>query len=346
LKVLDFDSEIVLMNIIVPQYIRDYLTEKFEENYRLSSSNDEMIVPSLFVPDDYKRHMSVNLNTGLWQCFKSGNKGNFIQLYAYLEGITYNKAESAILFKELLDGEVFSAPKELPKKKHNPKRQEELGLIPVTVDSYESENSLIQKAWAFLYERGLFNLNPDVEFSPTYYIATKGIYRNRLIIPFEYNSQIFYFQARTLADETPKYLNATGDWPKSSAVLYPYDTEADHLVVCEGPLDAISLQLQGVNATCTLGCSISDLQVEELKSFEGKIIVGYDNDAAGKKGVNRFDYLRRLKRMADLHICHPPSEVKDWNEAHMKSIGLKRFVELRTTKYDYDYLVDHLLTTL
>lgn len=342
------------MNIVAPQYIRDYLTEKFEENYRLSSNNDEMIVPSLFVADDYKRHMSVNLNTGLWQCFKSGNKGNFIQLYAYLEGITYNKAESAILFRELLDGKVFSPATPQPKKKSNPDRQKDLGLIPVTLDSYDSENALVQKAWTFLYERKLFNLEPEhtgFDSGNTYYVATgtrggAGMYRNRLIIPFENNSVIFYFQARALDGEPPKYLNATGDWPKSSSVLYPFDTEEDHVVVCEGPFDAISLQLQGVNATCTLGCSISDLQVEELKSFEGKIIVGYDNDAAGRKGVNRFDYLRRLKRMADLHICHPPSEVKDWNEAHMKGMDLKHYVDSHTTKYDYDYLVDHLLTTL
>ena len=117
-------------------------------------------------------------------------------------------------------------------------------------------------------------------------------------------------------------------------------------MICEGPLDAISLQIEGVNATCTMGCSVSDYQVEALKEFDGKIIIGYDNDEAGKRGVSKFDYLRRIKRMADLHICHPPSEVKDWNEAHIKGENLKCYVDLRTAKYDYDYLVDHLLTTL
>lgn len=336
------------MNIVAPQFIRDYLLKKFDQNYKLSSSNDELIVPSLFVADDYKRHMSVNLETGLWQCFKSGNKGNFIQLYAYLEGITYNKAESNILFEELLKGTVSKPKKKIETKSKPAMLHNNLGLIPVSVDSADSLNPLVQKAWVFLYERKLFNLRDDIDFHPTYYVSTgaKSLYRGRLIIPFFNDSQIFYFQARALGDETPKYLNATGDWPKSSAVLYPYDTDEDHLVVCEGPFDAISLQLQGVNATCTMGCSISDHQVEMLKYFEGDIIVGYDNDEAGKKGVNRFDYLRRLKRMADLHICHPPSEVKDWNEAHMKGLDLKRYVDLRTTRYDYDYLVDHLLTTL
>ena len=335
------------MNIIAPQFIRDYLLEKFKENYKLSSSNDELIVPSIFVGDDYKRHMSINLDTGLWQCFKSGNKGNFIQLYAYLEDITYNKAESAILFKELLDGKVFRVADHTPEPEPIPKAAKDLGLDPITLESADSTNRLHQKAWVFLYERKLFNVNPEgCKFSPKFYVATRGMYAGRLIIPFEYDSRIFYFQARSLGEQTPKYLNATGDWPKSSSVLYPYDDEADHLVVCEGPLDAISLQLQGVNATCTMGCSISDHQVEELKCFDGKIIVGYDNDEAGKRGVNRFDYLRRVKRMADLYICHPPSEVKDWNDAHMRGKNLKQFVELRTQRYDYDYLVDHLLTTL
>ena len=340
------------MNIIAPQYIRAYLTEKFKEDSKLSSNGDEMIVPSIFTADDYKKHMSINLDTGLWQCFKTGNRGNFIQLYSFIEGTTYNQAEADILFKELQGdfGESsFPFAKNLERSPAAPPEEEavlELDLAPVDLDSHYSQSPLVQKAWTFLYERKLFNLEEKVDYDPKFYVSTGGRYAGRLVISFEEDSEIFYFQARSLGDETPKYLNPTGDWPKSSSVLFPYDTEGKSLVVCEGPLDAISLQLQGVNATCTMGCSISEHQVEELQTFEGKIIVGYDNDDAGKRGVNRFDYLRRLKRMADLHICHPPSEVKDWNEAHIKGENLKCYVDLRTAKYDYDYLVDHLLTTL
>ena len=111
-------------------------------------------------------------------------------------------------------------------------------------------------------------------------------------------------------------------------------------------MDAISLQIQGVNATCTMGCSVSEYQVEALKEFEGKIIIGYDNDDAGKRGVSKFDYLRRIKRMADLYICHPPLEFKDWNDALMQGRNLSQFVDSSTHQYDYDYLITHLLTTL
>jgi len=311
----------------------------------MSSGESELIVPSVYVSDDYKRHMSINLDTGLWQCFKSGNKGNFLQLYAYMEGINYSQAEADILFKEF-DGQIESITHTRPSKDFttpSATRIAELHLKSVTVDDYESEDRLVQHAWSFLYERKLFDLESNTR---TYYVSTEGRYAGRLIIPFVENSEIFYFQARALGEQTPKYLNPSDDWPRPSHILYPFDEEADSLVVCEGPLDAISLQLQGVNATCTMGCSVSEYQVEALKEFKGRIIIGYDNDDAGRRGVSKLDYLRRIKRMADLYICHPPSEVKDWNDSHMQGRNLHEFVALRTNKYDYDYLINHLLTTL
>jgi|TARA_Y100000310_G_scaffold139433_1_gene138734 DNA primase len=328
------------MNIVAPQFIRDYLLEKFKDNYKLSSGESELIVPSVFISDDWKRHMSINLDTGLWQCFKSGNKGNFIQIYAYLEGITYNKAEADIMFREFNNTLPVVPPAAPPKPSTSTKN---LDLTDVTLESHTSSDPLIQKAWVFLYERKLFNLETG---DSKYYIARNGAYRGRLIIPFEEDGHFFYFQARSLGDESPKYLNPSDEWVKPSHILYPYDEKAKSLVICEGPLDAISLQIQGVNATCTMGCSVSEHQVEILRNFEGKIIIGYDNDDAGKRGVSKFDYLRKLKRMADLYICHPPSEVKDWNEAHMKGFDLQRFINLRTEEYDYTYLMNHLLTTL
>tara|TARA_R100001244_G_scaffold102152_1_gene76110 strand:- start:61 stop:1047 length:987 start_codon:yes stop_codon:yes gene_type:complete len=328
------------MNIIAPQFIRDYLTDKFKDNSRLSSGERELIIPSIFTSNDYKRHMSINLDTGLWQCFKSGNKGNFIQIYAFLEGLTYNQAEGAILFKELDEDFTKKIEPNIPLQQQG---EEELYLLPVTVHDYESDNALVLKAWTFLYERKLFNLETE---DSKYYVSTQGRYAGRLIIPFEEDSEIFYFQARALGDETPKYLNPSEGWPKPSQILYPYDAEGDRLVICEGPLDAISLQIQGINATCTMGCSVSEHQVEILRDFEGEIIIGYDNDDAGRRGVNKFDYLRKLKRMADLYICHPPSKVKDWNEAYIKGFNLQQFVNYHTEKYDYTYLMNHLLTTL
>lgn len=308
---------------------------KFKENRRISSDDVELVVSSIFVANDWKKHMSINLNTGLFQCFKSGTRGNFIQLYAFLEDKTYSQAQSDIAFKQFCDEDKYTEEFIEPVIVRT-----DLDLSEVTNDDYASESSLKQKAWAFLYERKLFGMDKK------YYLSNSGNTVGRVIIP--YGEEIFYYQARTLCDETPKYLNParSSGWPNSSDVLYDYDESSEILVICEGALDAISLQIQGVNATCTQGCSVSDHQMEQLSSFQGKIIIGYDNDEAGKKGINRFDYIRRLKRVADLYICHPPSEFKDWNEAHTQNYDLQEFVRNHTKAYDYDYLIDHLLTTL
>ena len=67
------------MNIINPQYIRDYITEKFSRDGKLSASSREFIMASPYVENDWKRHFSINLDSGLWQCFKTGEKGNFVK---------------------------------------------------------------------------------------------------------------------------------------------------------------------------------------------------------------------------------------------------------------------------
>lgn len=321
------------------EFIRDYLMEKFKDNSRLSSTGSELVVPSCFAQDDYNRHMSINVETGLWQCFKTGRVGNFFQLYAFLEGITYNRAKSEMLFKEF-SGLIPKAKPKVEEAITYP--SEDMGLLEVRANSHESSNPLVVRAWAFLIERNL--ITEDSLFYVSY--DSESRYEGRLIIPFMEDGELFYFQARSLDEQRPKYLNPSEGWPKGSHILYPFDEEASEVLVCEGPLDARSLQDSGVNATCTLGSSVSDQQIEILRDFKGKIVIAYDNDPAGQHGINKFDYLRRLKRMADLFICHPPSDVKDWNEALIKGIDLQQFVADHTRKYDYDYLVDHLLTTL
>ena len=323
------------MNMVSPQFIRDYLLEKFKSNRRISSDSTELIVPSIFIADDWKKHMSINLNTGLFQCFKTGNRGNFVSLYAFLEGKTFSQAHKDLAFKQLENEDKYTEDFI-----EEPVERVDLTLSEITEHDAISPESHRVRAWTFLQSRKLW------DGKRKFFLSMEGRTSGRLIIP--YGEEIFYYQARTLRDETPKYLNPASSegWPSSSHVLYDYDETADHLVICEGPLDAIALQIQGVNATCTQGCSVSDHQIEQLSTFKGKIIIGYDNDDAGKKGITRFDYLRKLKRMADLYICHPPSRYKDWNEAHIQGYNLQEYVRSDTKSYDYDYLIDHLLTTL
>ena len=288
--------------------------------------------------------MSVNADTGLWQCFKSGERGNFIKLYAINENLNYRQAEAELLFKSFLSDDDFlkEPPREEIKKNVNLQSVLEEGqAAPLSPESYDEHSD----AWLFLMDRKLFNLEDE---SIQYYICKEGPYKDRIVIPFTKNECIFYFQARSINNNLrPKYLNPPVDYGvRPSAILYPFDETENYVVVCEGPLDAISLQIQGVNATSTLGCSISDHQIDILNYFGGKVIIAYDNDSAGERGLDKADSLRKQKLMSEIYAVAPPKEFKDWNDAHIKGINLKDYIEQNTNEYTFNYKMEENLKRL
>ena len=320
-------------------FIKDYCTKKFEGKYRLGSSGRQLIAESPFCNNDWKRHFSLNLASGLWQCFKTGNTGNFIKLYSLLEGVSYKSAESKLLFQGVESGmwsfwdeEEVSAPAPL----NTRHILDTSAFIPVDIDSYDSNNELVVRAWKFLMDRKLLNTTKFVE--APFYLAAEGKYRGRLIIPFkDEEGDLFFFQARSLSQGvSPKYLNPNSEnGLKSSNILYPFDFEADHLCICEGPTDAISLNLNGLNATCTVGSTISNIQMQTLREFEGRIILAYDNDDAGKRGIEKFEHLRKKYMMPTFSICTPPFKYKDWNEAHQSNEDLYSWFMEKSYEYNF-----------
>ena len=323
-----------------PLFIKDYLLEKLHCDYRISSNNRELMLPSIFIEHDYKRHMSINLESGLWQCFKTGQQGNFIKLFSILEGISYKSAESKLLFQGIESGRWNlweERPLEPVSASTTPSIVDTDSFTPVNIDSYDSNEQLVVRAWKFLMDRKLFNLKEYIE-SP-FYVSTEGKYRGRVIIPFkDYDGDTFFFQARSLMQTVnPKYLNpSTEKGIKSSNILYPFDFEEDHLCICEGPTDAISLNLQGLNATCTVGSTISNIQMQTLREFEGEIILTYDNDEAGRRGIEKFEHLRKKYMMPTFSVCTPPEKYKDWNEAHVKKEDLHEWIMEKSYEYNFE----------
>ena len=322
------------MYIIAPQFIKDYLVQNFSDIGKLSAGGREFIMESVFVKNDWKKHMSVNIDSGLWQCFKTGRSGNFTRLYAEVQGVPYFRAQRDLIIRnfEFLGEEVPELAR--------PEQQLELDtsrLIPINLSSANSEDKTELDAWSFLFGRNLFDLKTEEE--APFYLCKEGKFTDRVIIPFTSDEGVvYYFQARALYDQEPKYLNpSTEIAPKPSDILYPYDEDADYVVVCEGPLDARALQLQGVNATATIGSSISPRQAEILSTFAGTIILGYDNDTAGQRGIEKFDRTRKEMRMGSFEVCPPPSGYKDWNEAHIAGDDLLGWVLEKTKAYNFDY---------
>lgn len=259
--------------------------------------------------------MSINLDTGLWQCFKTSSKGNFLKLYAKLENISYYFAYRKFLVEEFFAEEEFRVVKdEVKKGKLVEEISEEMKHWKPLGAYMEEDDELVLRAKGALLDRGFLDFYD-------YYVAVDGNYKNRLIIPYVNNPDLkpFYFQARALLPgQEPKYLNFRG--MKSSSILYPFDYESTQpLYVCEGAFDAISLHACGLNATTTISCHVSKEQIEQLKFYQGPVVVAFDNDKAGRDGLRSFEMQRRRGRLAPINYIFPPKESKDWNDFYVKN---------------------------
>jgi hypothetical protein len=323
--------------------ILTYLEEKFPENI---ISGREFRTNSFLVKDDFKKKLYVNLDSGLWSDFKAGESGNFYQLISMAEGIPLSSAQSQIRKKAFDAGYNLFGVKEVPSKK-----QEEKTLfqsITADVETFEALNPtkdinspsfLKRLASRFAYDRALEKFK--------FYISRTGKYSYRIIIPyFDTDKSVFYFQARTLRDNGVKYLNPSQALYgiKTSEILYPYNEDMEYVVVSEGPLDAMSLQTAGLNATCTQGCKMSHTQAQKLKNK--KVIIAYDNDEAGRSGflAAKKQLLHSLN--SDIYSVTPPKEFNDWND-FLVARGKEQvflYVQNHIMKADFELTVIERLT--
>lgn len=259
--------------------------------------------------------MSINMETGLWRCFKTGNKGNFISLYSQLENIPYKKVYEKFLIDSFLHEEEDLNASGISLKPTCTSTQDEdfFSFVPLKLDQVP-EDASISLAWIYLYDRGVWDFEGAER---TFYVATEGFFKDRVIIPYNLPNNIKFFQGRSLLyDMHPKYLNSRN--MKMRSVLYPFKYDSvDPLYVCEGVLDAITLQNCGLNATTTISCHVSKEQMSQLKQYQGPIVVCYDNDRAGLNGVYEFNHSRKWERIPNLFAAIPPVGCKDWNEFYL-----------------------------
>ena len=319
--------------------IKEYLYEKFD-NYTETSS--EFIVNSLFC-DDTKQHMSINKDTGLWQCFKTKERGNFLHLISAVEGISYSEASV------LLQRKLFDTPEKLFKNISNIKREQDV-LVSGTPIQDELKNfkkldktSVVSSS---LMERLAYRFALSRKLDPTkLYVGIDGKYVNRLIIPFEDSKGLFYFQARRLTEYGMKYLNPSYSeyGVKSSEILYPFNEDEPYVLVVEGPIDALCLQNIKINATSVQGSILSQNQLEELSGK--KIILAFDNDESGNFGIRRARNAILSKNLPAPYTVRPPLAFKDWNEFVIEAEPLEvlGWVSSTASKMDFNYELSALL---
>ena len=119
-------------------------------------------------------------------------------------------------------------------------------------------------------------------------------YRDRIIFPIiSVNGRVLGFGARTMRDDTPKYLN-TGDTPifNKRYNLYGLNLQRGKhpgdLIMVEGYMDVVRLYEGGVtNAVASLGTALTVQQARLLKRYVSRVYICYDGDAAGQNATLR-----------------------------------------------------------
>jgi len=163
-------------------------------------------------------------------------------------------------------------------------------------------HALPRRIRAYLNARGISDLVADF-----YLLGWNGW---RITIPiFNREGQVVFFKlAKDPEDrsDSPK-MAAT---PGSYAELYGWSqilSRPEEIVVCEGELDRLTLESQGLRAvTSTAGAGV--FRREWAKDFEAipKIYVCFDRDAAGREGGSRVARMIPHARIVEL-----PAEVGD-----------------------------------
>lgn len=154
----------------------------------------------------------------------------------------------------------------------------------------------------YIASRGLY-----LEDYPFYWSPNTG-FNNRLIIPFYYNNKIVGYTARAVNNKNPRYLS--DQQPNYVFNLDRQTYDRKYVIVCEGPLDALS-----IDACAILGCEIKQGQDFLLKRLNKEIIVVPDRDHEGPKTVERAIELGYSVSMPEW-----PDNVKDVNDA-VKILG-------------------------
>jgi len=130
-----------------------------------------------------------------------------------------------------------------------------------------------------------------------------------IIIPHWWNDKLVGWQARWMEDLKPKYVN-TDDFPKQYS-LYNWDRvkySRAPLLVVESFATVMKLHQCRYPAVATFGATISREQENVLASYQGPLLLAYDNDVAGQSAQKKL--AESLSSRANVRIVPPPEGEK------------------------------------
>ena len=233
---------------------------------RKLSKLNEYIYFSPFI-SHYKPKLQVNLKSQKWHCWVSDQGGHsFYQLFKKLNATQQQFDELREIIGEFSYGTYGDETSDTKTSKIQlPKEFKPL---------WESGTGVVRKhANRYLRKRGI--TKEDVlKYGIGY--SESGLYANRIIIPsYDEDGQLNFFVGRDFYDSKMKYRNSP--FPKDIIGFELFINWEEPIVLCEGPMDAITVKR---NAIPLFGKTI--LSKLKKKLIEKKVKAAYialDSDA-------------------------------------------------------------------
>lgn len=216
--------------------------------------------------------LGINLSTYRTNCFRCGEHPSPAQLVMDIEGLDTWPELVNLLNQEDFKGLEFKEEKvELSEKKpiYLPE-----GFKNIAFGKSQLANSIRN----YMIKRR-FSIPEISKFGIGY--CTEGNLFGYLIIPFYYNGELRYYNARNVLGRGPRYNNPNKDITGlgKEFIIFNYDALSLYRMVyiCEGALNALTMGERGI---ATMGKAISAYQINELiKSPVERFIILLDPDA-------------------------------------------------------------------
>ena len=210
-----------------------------------------------------EQKLGVNLSMYRTNCFRCNAHPSPAQLIMDIEGFTeYHELINFLnngQFKEEKIELAESKPLYLPE-----------GFRNISI----GDSQLAKSIRGYIKKRG-FNPDQFSRFGIGY--GTMGTTYGYLIIPFYYQGQLKYYNARNVIGKGPRYNNPDKDITGLGKQFIIFNHDALEMFICEGALNALTMGDRGI---ATMGKAISQYQINELlKSQCERYIILLDPDA-------------------------------------------------------------------
>lgn len=264
-------------------------------------------------PTCNKPNLYFDKDVGNFICFSGscGEKGGGIKLLSKIKNIPYNQAKDLVLNEK----EHHKEPGIKIGFTEEVKVEDKVELVEVNhfydIDSEESKEGRL-----YLLKRGI-----PLKVAKKYSIKYSPVYR-RVIFPLVQNGELAGYQARAIddVDKSARMRNNPGF--KKGGFLMFYDLvpmECEHLIVAEGPVDALKFDLVGGNVA-SLGKDLSRNQLLMINDLPiTKVYWALDEDADNLipdyvESISKESYIVRVPESAKQRVLATGKSKVDFGE--------------------------------